>query len=187
MAAAMVVAGGVAYAATVVCDGAADRDPDPGQCQGTNEADEIVGTEDPEVIRMLAGNDLVFGHGGNDEIYGDKGNDVVDAMGGNDTIYGGPDGDGSSQGGGQFAVDNLEGGGDSDTVYGNGGSDWIDAAANDTAGSVDISIGGRGNDHIDAGDGNVDIINCGRGKDVAFIDVGVDTDIKGCEEKIGVL
>jgi len=185
MAAALVVVGGVAYAAAVTCDGEGDKDPDPGQCRGTKRADVIFGTDGPEVIKALAGNDNVSGHAGNDEIYGDEGNDSVDGFGGNDTIYGGPDGDGSAQGA-DFAQTNLAGAEDSDTVYGGGGSDWIDAAANDTPGSVDTSFGQKGNDHILAIDNNEDIINCGGGNgDVALVDqeVGLDTTI-GCEQVI---
>ena len=184
MAGALVVVGGVAYAAAVTCDGEGDRDDDTGECRGTKRADNIAGTDGPEVIKALAGNDLVVGNGGADEIYLDEGNDLVDAYGGNDTIYGGPDGDGSDED--DFAGLNLEGAEDSDTVYGGGGNDWIGAAANDTPGSVDSSFGQKGNDHIFAIDNNEDIIDCGGGNgDVALVDQegGLDT-TKGCEQVI---
>src|SRR5215217_4224623 len=186
IAGALVVVGGVAYAAAVTCDGTGDKDPDTGECRGTKRADTIDGTEGPEVIKALAGNDLVVGNGGADEIYGDEGNDLVDAHGGNDTIYGGPDGDGSAEGTDFATSTNLEGAENSDKVYGGGGNDYIDAAQHDTSGSKDHSYGGRGNDHIFAIDNNKDIINCGKGKgDVALVDqeVGLDT-TKGCEQVI---
>ena len=180
MGTALLMAGGVAWAATFTCDQVGDRDPDPGQCQGTNRADQIQGTDNPEEIRALAGDDFVIGQDGNDELYGDEGNDIVDGYEGNDTIYGGPDNDGSASDT-SFFVANLEGQEDSDTVYGGEGSDWIDAAAFDTLGSVDRSYGEEGNDRIYAVDGNVDIINCGPGtRDRAFID-SEDTRIRGCE------
>ena len=185
IAGALVVVGGVAYAAAVTCDGEGDRDDDTGECRGTKRADSIEGTDGPEVIKALAGNDYVVGFDGADEIYLDEGNDLVDAYAGNDTIYGGPDGDGSAQGA-DFAQTNLEGAEDSDTVYGGGGNDFIDAAEHDTPGSVDTSFGQRGNDHIFAVDNNEDIINCGKGNgDVALVDqeVGLDTTI-GCEQVI---
>ena len=187
MAAALVVVGGVAYAAAVTCDGTGDQDPDPGQCTGTSDADiTIEGTEGPDTIRALAGNDYVNAYGGNDTVYGDEGNDLVDAHGGNDTIYGGPDEDGSAEGTDFATSTNLEGAENSDKVYGGGGNDFIDAAQHDTSGSKDHSYGGRGNDHIFAIDNNKDIINCGKGKgDVALVDqeVGLDT-TKGCEQVI---
>jgi hypothetical protein len=88
-------------------------------------------------------------------------------------------------------------------VYGEEGDDVIDAAANDTAGSRDRSIGGPGNDLINATDnpvnpgidvvnggansdeifaqdGNVDVINCGGGQDIAHIDAGIDR-VRNCE------
>jgi Ca2+-binding RTX toxin-like protein len=181
MTGALIVTGGVAFAATfITCDRATDRDPDPGQCQGTNREDLIDGTQETDVIRALASDDFVVGFAGNDEIYGDEGNDIVGGYEGNDTIYGGPDGDGSAIDT-SFFVANLEGHEDSDTVYGEGGNDWIDAAAFDTLGSVDSSFGGSGNDRIYAADGNEDIINCGTGtRDRAFID-SEDTRIRGCE------
>ena len=179
MVGALVVGSGVALAASITCA--------TSPCLGTPNSDNIEGTSNAEEIRALAGDDFVGRSGGNDEIYGDEGNDSADGLQGNDTVYGGPDDDGN---GPEFAVINLEGGEDSDTIYGGGGNDFIDAAANDnsaefTTEPVDRSYGGRGNDAIFAADGNKDIINCGRGKrDVAIFDEGIDTSIKGCEEKI---
>jgi Ca2+-binding RTX toxin-like protein len=179
----LVVGSGVALAASIACTA--------NPCLGTPEADSIDGSNNPERIKALAGNDSVIAWGANDEIYGDEGNDVVNGDPGNDTIYGGPDGDGSVQGT-AFTDLNLEGGNDSDTVYGGGGADLIDAAANDepyesAAEPVDRSYGGRGNDQIYAADGNKDIINCGKGRDVAFIDEEIDANIKGCETKFFVV
>jgi Ca2+-binding RTX toxin-like protein len=190
MAAALVVVGGVAYAATfITCDTPEDQDPDAGQCRGTEEVDSINATESADEVRALAGDDFVDGLGGNDEIYGDKGIDGVEGNPGNDTIYGGPDGDGSANGTDFVTFVNLEGQEGSDTVYGGGGDDYIDAAANDVStGAVDRSIGGRGNDLIKAVDGNKDIINCGKGKGdvVEFDGGGIDKRIRGCETKIEV-
>ena len=184
MVGALVVGSGVALATTI------DRTTNP--CLGTPEPESIFGSNNPEEIKALAGNDFVFSNNGNDVIYGDEGNDTVGARYGNDTIYGGPDGDGSALGT-KFGQFNLEGEEDSDMVYGGGGNDYIDAAANDKPGAfsttapVDSSYGGGGNDRIFAADGNEDIINCGKGtRDVAFIDASVDTNIKGCERKIKI-
>ena len=47
---AVLVIGGVAFALDFTCDGSSDADPDPGECTGTRQADEIVGTGDPDNI-----------------------------------------------------------------------------------------------------------------------------------------
>jgi Ca2+-binding RTX toxin-like protein len=176
---------GVAYAlhGGIHCDGTGDQDPTPGECQGTPNADRILGTESAEQIYALAGNDVVDGLSGMDEVYGGRGNDVVDGWYSKDTIYGGSGDDGSAEGTTFKDVTNLEGTAGWDKVYGGEGDDWIDAAAFDTPGSVDRSYGEEGNDRIYAVDGNEDIINCGPGTDdLVRRDVGLDT-INNCEEK----
>ena len=189
MALGVLLVSGVAYAMSVTCDGTGDQDPTPGVCQGTENKDTIRGTEGgAEVIKALAGPDDVVSGSGRDEVYGGRGNDVVDGYWRNDTIYGGRGHDGSAEGTG-FTPTNLEGASESDKVYGGEGDDWIDAAAHDLStdhpGSVDRSYGEEGNDRIYAIDGNEDIINCGRGRDVAFVDQepGLDS-TKGCEKRI---
>ncbi len=145
MAAALIVAGGVALAETVTCD---NTPP----CHGTPETDQITGT---------ASGEFIFAY---------EGNDNVRAGGGNDTIEGGPGND-----------NELNGEGASDTHRGGRGNDFIGADLNDSVGSEDESFGGRGNDTIFALDGNVDIIDCGRGTaDRVFFDQGLDT-VTSCE------
>src|SRR5215212_1348986 len=181
MVGALVVGSGVALAATTI-----NCTSNP--CLGTSGANVLNGTPNPEIMRALAGNDLVKGFGGSDEMYGGDGNDLADGFGGNDTIYGGDDGDGSADGTDFTNTDitNLEGAEDSDIVYGEGGADYIDAASNDKplesqTPPVDRSFGGPGNDRIYAVDGNEDIIRCGAGaNDRARIDAE-DNDITGCE------
>jgi Ca2+-binding RTX toxin-like protein len=188
MALGVLLVSGVAYALSVTCDGTGDQDPDPGECQGTPNADRISGTDvAAEQIYALAGADDVSSGLGSDEIYGGRGNDVVDGYHGRETIYGGSGDDGSAEGTTFKTATNLEGAEGSDKVYGGEGDDWIDAAEHDdTAGSVDRSYGEEGNDHIYTIDGNEDIINCGSGThDVVRRDVGIDTiqEDGGCEER----
>src|SRR5215213_8915846 len=163
MVGALVVGSGVALAATTI-----NCTSNP--CLGTSGANVLNGTPNPEIMRALAGNDLVKGFGGSDEMYGGDG------------------GDGSADGTDFTNTDitNLEGAEDSDKVYGEGGADYIDAASNDKplesqTPPVDRSFGGPGNDRIYAVDGNEDIIRCGAGaNDRARIDAE-DNDITGCE------
>jgi Ca2+-binding RTX toxin-like protein len=77
----VVLATGVAFAADIDC--LIDA------CVGTKGDDQIRGTENPETISALAGNDFVFSRGGDYTIYLENEKDRADGAGGNDTIYGG--------------------------------------------------------------------------------------------------
>ena len=69
MATALVVASGVAVAATITCSGAQF-------CKGTKRSDVITGTGSPEFIKALKGNDRITGAGDGDIIHGGGGNDT---------------------------------------------------------------------------------------------------------------
>ena len=97
---AMLVAGGVALAASINCP----TDPG-GYCYGTNQGDALYGTPDVDRMYGYGGSDLMQGYGGGDFMYGgnesglgDKmrggtGADLVNGQGGNDLIEGGPGSD----------------------------------------------------------------------------------------------
>ena len=178
MAAALVVAGGVALAATTVIR--CSTDP----CLGTDERNELIGTSNSETIKALAGDDRVIGNYGEDIIYGGKGIDGTDGHRGDDTIYGGRGDDGTGWGG------KLKGAEDSDIIYGGAGNDTIDAEKDDRPSAnprapIDYSLGQSGNDTIYANDGNRDLIDCGenrRDKDTVYYDEELDT-IINCEVK----
>ena len=103
----VVLTAGVAFAADIDC--LIDA------CVGTKGDDQIRGTENPETISALAGNDFVFSRGGDDTIYGDRGKDNLLGGGGNDTIYA-EDGN----------VDYIDcGEGQKDTVYYDVGIDTV--------------------------------------------------------------
>jgi len=93
MAATVMLVSGVAYALSVQCDGAGDQDPDPGQCQGTNESDVITGTAQPDNISALRGRDDITARGGNDDVNGGGGGDDISGGGGGDALSGGGQGD----------------------------------------------------------------------------------------------
>jgi Ca2+-binding RTX toxin-like protein len=171
--AAVLVAAGAALAASFTCS--------TNPCKGTGQNDQIIGSDDPEEIDALGGNDTVYGKGGGDRVYGGDGDDtalhgdanVNPALDGADKVYGGP-GD-----------DYISGDGRSDLLSGGGGRDNIDAREhlfnnNPTPGTDTVS-GGRGNDKIGAADGAVDHIDCGKGRrDFVIRDKGLDT-VKNCE------
>jgi Ca2+-binding RTX toxin-like protein len=164
MALALLLAGGVALAATLItCT--------TNSCNGTSQDDIILGTHNPETINALAGNDEVSAFLGNDIVYGGDGNDYVHGSEGNDTIYGGPNSDNKVN---QGTEKGLIGAEDSDKVYGEGGANFIDLALDDTAGSEDYASGGPGNDTFHAFDGRKDAINCGSGRrDHVYYDKGI--------------
>jgi Ca2+-binding RTX toxin-like protein len=171
----LVLAAGVALAAGITCS--------TNPCKGTAQNDVIMGSDDPEEIDALGGNDTVNGKGGGDRVYGGDGDDTTlhgdananPALDGADKVYGGP-GD-----------DYLSGAGRSDFLSGGSGRDNIDAREdlfnNNVTPGTDTVNGGRGRDLIGAVDDAVDHIDCGKGRrDVVIFDKGLDT-TKNCEKK----
>ena len=118
---------GVALAVTRTC---------PTTCTGTTYPDTLVGTNAPNHIRGLGGNesptfgDLIQGHGGNDILYGHRGGDRIEGGYGNDVIFG-------NQG--------------LNLLIGGLGKDRIN--------------GGTGVDEIQVRDGFVDQVDCAGGND----------------------
>jgi YVTN family beta-propeller protein len=107
-------------------------------------------------IRGGPGNDRIFGGSGNDRIFGGSGNDVIRGGWGNDRIYGGP------------GNDVIRGGPGNDIIRGGTGNDRI--------------YSGLGNDTVHARDGHRDVVDCGPGRDAAFVDP-VDV-VRGCERVV---
>src|SRR5688572_6746077 len=56
---------------------------------GTPGDDYIVGTPQPDEIRLGDGNDQAFGHDGDDRLLGEAGNDYLSGDAGNDVLNGG--------------------------------------------------------------------------------------------------
>jgi len=78
MALALLVAGGVALAATITCQVGV-------VCNGTSEADTITGIASNDTINGLEGNDFIKARGGSDKIDGGPNNDTLNGGPGNDT------------------------------------------------------------------------------------------------------
>jgi Ca2+-binding RTX toxin-like protein len=119
----------------------------------------FVGTSGPDTIYGTSGSDAIYGKAGDDSLHGRAGNDVV---------YGGR-GD-----------DVIKGGEDNDVEYGGAGNDsmWVGRGA-------DAEYGGPGEDvlHALADDNRLDIVDCGAGQDVAWLNVAEKGKyvIRGCE------
>lgn len=136
----------------------------------------------PDVCSGTTRNDVMTGDGNDNFICGQSGYDKIILGDGSDTGVGG---------GGSPAGDFIDGGYGKDTIIG----DNINApgAPEDCGGQssgADTLNGGPDDDKIfhsniispTASDGRKDIINCGPGKDEAFINIRVDADIAiSCE------
>ncbi len=116
MAAALVLAGGVALAITKQCQTEIE-------CIGTPEGDELLGTSGSDWMFGRGGGDVLKGFGEWDGLQGEAGNDELLGGAGGDDLYGGP------------GTDALKGQGDGDAYRfetGNWGRDTItDASASD--------------------------------------------------------
>jgi Ca2+-binding RTX toxin-like protein len=154
MGVALILASGVALAASIACSG--------GECLGTEGDDSMTGTDGYDLMSGLEGNDNMFGHFGNDDMYGGSGDDFLlgdedydfpDTFLGNDTLYGGP------------GNDDLRGGFGNDKIYGGDGDDFIFAYDR-----LAVTTG-------------ADVVDCGLGKDTVHYDKEVDK-VRGCEIKV---
>jgi Ca2+-binding RTX toxin-like protein len=114
--------------------------------KGTTKSDHFLGSK-TKADRFDGGDgdDAIFGHGGNDELYGGNGNDFINGGTGNDKLYGGTGNDvilgetGNDQAYGGSGNDTINGGAGNDTLYGENGSDDL--------------RGGQGNDRLEGGSG----------------------------------
>jgi Ca2+-binding RTX toxin-like protein len=162
---AMVVAGGVAWAATIQCPtGGTWGNGAYRLCQGTAEDDTLYGTRYSDYITDGLGSDKLFGYRGNDRLY-------VNAR-----------------------PDELQPDTTSDYAYGGRGPDRITAGeVFQQEVAADFLYGGRGNDTIIAAQRQLStgslgvtkqIVDCGAGNDAASFDVGADVVKANCERKI---
>ncbi len=145
-------------------DGAGDGDPDPGQCAGTQSADQITGTDTRDIVFAKAGKDSVNAGRGNDKVYGGDGADTVSGFLGNDRVYGGVGNDTTVEG--HVGDDYLYGGRGDDIIY-----DYPYSLGEPP--DVDIVFDGPGDDYIDVkdGDGN-DSLCTNDGETFDFSDPG---------------
>src|SRR5215218_3411933 len=205
MGATVLLVSGVAYALSVQCDGTGDQDPDPGQCQGTDQNDVITGTAQRDVILALGGLDDVTALGGDDNVEGGRGGDPDDIRDGSGTTDASsppnsftcnlslPDGSAASTSGNQILFgdngnDLLAGGRDNDLLgggagrndlSGNGGGDCLILFGDEN----ERASGGDGDDIILAVDGNGDDVFCGAGDDAVDADAE-DRVAANCEDVI---
>jgi Ca2+-binding RTX toxin-like protein len=163
----LAVAAGVAFAATVNCQVEV-------VCVGTNGPDKLLGTDSPDRMEALQGDDVLRGFSGRDQLVGDRADRPDDPPDGNDQLYG------------NLGRDFLTGEGGSDLLKGGPRRDEIDVHDNFnlvTNPGEDTVFGGFGDDDITrAEDGFKDTIDCGEGSQdrVLGYDEGLD-EITNCE------
>jgi Ca2+-binding RTX toxin-like protein len=190
---ALLLAGGLAMAATVRCDQANSDDP----CFGTGGDDDIHGTAERNYVFARAGSDVIHlggGEGdwaagdqkgprsyrfstrqGNDTIYGGSSRDFIYGDGGDDTLYGGPDDD-------SMHGDSLVSNRGDDTLRGGSGDDWLKGGSGE-----DRLYGGEGDDHFAEGqDGAEDHLYCGEGYDTYYPLDASDHVATDCEEQVPI-
>lgn len=149
-------------------DGTGD-DPegdDYGVIQGTRTADALSGTDRPEFIDGLGGDDTLSTGDGDDIARGGAGDDDLSGGAGDDTLHGGS------------GADTVTGDDGSDSVLGHDGDDLLSGGAGD-----DSLVGGEGQDSLSGDGGNDalhgylgdDSLDGGAGKDTLFGGHGNDT------------
>ena len=148
----------------------------------------LVMTDNNDIVTGSAGANSIAGNGGADLIYGLAGADNIQGGDGDDLIFAGADNDivtggaGVDQIFGESGADTILGGDGNDFLYGNEGSDRLEGEA-----GVDYLIGGNGNDTLIGGadtdvlygEGDNDRLESGDGDDFLFGGDGDDTLIGG--------
>jgi Ca2+-binding RTX toxin-like protein len=185
----VLVVGGLAYAATIKCDGEGDLSNLPGECRGTEDSDNITGTAPADFIDARAGNDTVNARAGDDNVTGREGQDTLHGRSGEDAETGDA---GSDTLFGEGAHDTLSGGGGVNVYFGGPGPDRIlaNTEANNTGdagpGAAGEEIhGGPGDEVIFAADGLQDFIDCGGGTEDRVNHDQFDVLADNCEIRIG--
>jgi hypothetical protein len=206
---AMVVLGGVAWAANIKCPNAGFESVSTGPdccevvvkvalCHGTEKADTMRATNKlTEFMYGKSGADTMYGGGnlltqhlydemlgglGPDKMYGGQGRQSLSGGGGVDRIYGQDGADSLRFGGftGSRRIDRTD-----DYYYGGEGDDSFFVGGTN---GVDRVYGGTGDDHIfvagNAATGAKEIVDCGPGTDEVIYDEGVDIIDDTCETKI---
>jgi len=133
--------------------------------------DRVLGGGGRDLVCAGRGNDRVLGGRGNDRLLGQAGNDILFGGRGRDLLRGGTGNDGLSGGAGN---DHLSGASGNDRLSGGSGNDRLSGGSdndrlNPGAGRDRVAAG-PGNDRIFSRDSRRDLIDCGRGHDVAIID-----------------
>ena len=162
---------------------------EPIAIDGSEEDDNLIGSDDLEQIYGFGGDDTIDAVGGNDTIDGGDGSDrILGSSTGNDSLFGGNGNDIINSGNG---IDILNGGSGNDSLTSASGNDsLLGGNGNDTLSSgmdADTLNGGRGQDFLRGNSGNdvllggggFDTLEGNSGRDTLLGDSGNDTIIGG--------
>jgi Ca2+-binding RTX toxin-like protein len=158
---ALIVAGGIALAATFTCT--------TNPCDGTTDDDVITGTVGAETINGKAGNDQVNGLDANDTLNGEDGADRLNGGAGNDDLAGGLGND-------QYFVTTNWG---SDTILDGGGNNDYIAPAPDGATAAampNLTVNLVGSSGLEYADGNGNAVNWNDGA-IGSVATGAGDDV----------
>jgi RTX calcium-binding nonapeptide repeat (4 copies) len=138
-------------------------------CGGSNSRDILNGTGNKNQMAGYGGNDYINGMANADRLWGGDGSDTLRGGDGNDVLEG------------QAGTDDVNGGPGDDKVWGHDGRRQGED-------NIDQLKGGSDDDVIVAVDNDRDHINCGAGRDTAYVDPRRgptrDTWDQNCEEVI---
>lgn len=146
----------------------------PVSLEGTDNADEMFGSDFDDQIRGNGGADEIQSGAGDDVVFGNAGDDLIIDPSGDNVLFGGWGSDtiavgtGNNYLSGGVGDDEILGGRNKDLVFGNNGDDRLFGGAGD-----DALNGGGGDDALEGGDGN-DVLNGNRGDDEIFGNAGAD-------------
>jgi hypothetical protein len=141
---------------------------------GSEAADQFVGTAFGDTLRGSLGADSLRGEGGDDTLEGEEDNDTLFGGLGNDRLFGGSENDalygeaGSDRLVGEEGNDTLFGGGANDLLKGGSGADQLYGEDGN-----DRLHGEDGNDRLEGGEGH-DLLAGGLGRDVLTGGTGQD-------------
>ena len=142
----------------------------PALIDGTDEDDDIIGSDGDDTIDAGRGDDVVCGAAGDDSTFGGKGDDAIRGDTGDDDLDGGP------------GRDTIVGDGGNDTVA--GGPDGPDFLVGGTGDDVMISADDEHydrdyDDAPDRGENVIDKVNAGDDFDVCLF--GAGDEVANCE------
>ena len=127
----------------------------------------LVGSEEADELNGTNGNDSIFGGLGDDSIVGGEGNDFLIGLTDNDLVEGGQ---GNDYLVGYDGNDSISGGEGDDILLGNQGDDSLEGGAGN-----DLLSGGAGNDLLSGGAGN-DTLWGKEGADTFVVELGQGQD-----------
>jgi ELWxxDGT repeat protein len=143
-------------------------DATPVLINGSEASDNLLGSDRPEQIQALNGQDTVTSFGGNDYLNGGEGDDRLISNTGDDNLIGEKGEDTLSSGNGR---DTLWGGNDDDILRGRSGNDNLNGGNNS-----DLLDGGKGNDTLKGNSGyDVFVLKSDAGSDtIVDFRLGID-------------